>query len=244
MVLNELYNGKFVVQNGVVSTLTPLTTIEKIEKEIRKEIEANLTKNSGKEAILKLLGSAIEYFTENGWKIHFINESPDELKLLIGCQFNGGVMKGNSREAEKNNKPSIFEVYIPSGYLCMYINVYDFPNIGCLVKLLPRYNNLTLKELYSEHSNVYHTIHPHCFGSRNGDLCCGLILPTKFDIDLIVSQIKACVYGSKIKLGTSIWDYNRDSPACDIMDCITGQKAFEWHKVGLSDEEIWKKLLN
>lgn len=240
IVLDELKEGNFVINNGVISTVTPLTTIEKIEKEILKEIEGKIKRSKGKEIIVKMLGSAVEFFTDNGWKINYIDSGPNSVNLTIAAPFNGGVMKGTDRNTEE-----IYEIYIPSGYLAMKILCDDFPHISSsTIILLPNLKGVPIKELCKKYYKTYYKVHPHYF--PDGKLCHGLSITDKFDLNIIVAQIEACIKGSQNenRRRSSILDYNAASPALPIHNCTKSIKAFKLHEKGVSDEKIWEEILS
>lgn len=243
MVLDELNNGKFFIQDGIIYTLTPLTKIEKIEEEFKKEVESKVMKSTTKEAVLKTLGSAVEYFTENGWKISFIKDEPALFKFVIAAPFKGGEMVGLGEEYGDGNRHKKCKIYIPSGYLGMEIEIRNFPHMTRRVLLFPNIKNKSLRELRDDkYEDIYEGIHPHIV-EVNNTLCNGLPDINKFNLDMIVSQIESCINGSKSHKGTSIWDYNRDSPASDINDCENGKLALELHEKGKTDDEIWKEVI-
>lgn len=241
MVLQDLNEGKFYIQDGVIYTLTPLTKIEKVEEELKKEIEVKMFKSSSKETLLRLLGSAIEYFTERGWKICILNEKPDNLHLVIAAPFNSGIIKGNGRREDGNGNKT-FQVYIPKGFLGFEIQMADFPHIVARkTLLLPNIHGISFRELCKneKYRRAYRMVHPHMLSENR--LCDGLPFFQKFDINMIVSQIEACINGSKINK-TSLFDYNFESPAARIEDCVWGRTAYDMNKDGKSDDEIWKEL--
>ena len=242
MVLQDLKEGKFYVQDGVIYTLTPLTKIEKVEEELRKEIEVSMFKSSSKETLLKLLGSAIEYFTERGWKICILNEKPDNLHLVIAAPFNSGIIKGKGRE-DAGDKNKTFQVYIPKGFLGFEILMSEFPKImGRKTLLLPNISGISFRELCQneKYRRAYRMVHPHILSENR--LCDGLGSITKFDINVIVTHIEACINGSKIEK-TSLFDYNIISPATRIEDCVWGHTSYNMNKDGKTDDEIWKELI-
>lgn len=231
MVLKDLKEGKFVIENGVVSILTPLTTTEAIEKEMMKESEKTLKVEQSEELLAREMGKAIEFLTANNWKISFLKDK----QLLIGAPFEGGVMKGK--------KGKEYKYYIPKGYLIMRFYYDKFPSLNGKVFVLPNLKNKSLREIFekSKIRGMFFRVHPHCL-SDDGSLCAGISTPYKFDIDKIISLIKACIYGSKKKEGTSIWDYNPHGEITEITKCVKGKKAYELYKKGHSDDEIWTKI--
>lgn len=240
MVLQDLKEGKVYIQDGVVYTLTPLTKIEKVEEELRKEIEVRIVKSSSKESLLKLLGSAIEYFTEGGWKICILDENPEHLRIVIASPFNSGIIKGKGHEGNSNKN---FQVYIPSGFLGFEIEMRNFPRIDSRkTLLLPKISGVSFRELCQneKYRRAYRMVHPHILSENR--LCDGLPLLPKFDINMIVSQIEVCIDGSKTDK-TSLFDYNFDSPATRIEDCVWGRTAYDMNKDKKTDDEIWKELI-
>ena len=241
MVLKEL-NGignKFFIQEGVVYTLSSLTTLEQIEKEMKREIEANLTINSGKETLIKMLGSAIEYFTDKGWKVCFLDEKENNLHFVLAAPFVGGIMKGKGLTPGTENQN--YEIYIPSGYLGMEIIIKEFPKMyhSC-IRLLPNIQNMDFKSIFLKYKNAYKMVHPHLLSDER--LCSGLPQMPKFDINMVVSQVEACIKGGNTS-GTSLLDYNSSSPAVKIEDCTWGLKALKWHTDKKTDDDIWKELI-
>lgn len=232
MVLEELNSGKFHIQDGKIYSMTPITTLELVEREIRKEVANSITKNSTKEIILKMLGSAIEYFTENGWRISFLSEHPN-LKLLIAAPFKGGIMRGSKEGTQ-------YKIYIPSGYLAMEIEINNFPFIRRIIRLLPELEGFSLRELFDKYRESYQLVHPHLLDKN--ELCNGLPDLNKFNLDMIVAQIEACIDGGS-RSGTSIWSYNRDSPAVTLDNCKFGKKAYLLYKKKKTDQQIWNELL-
>lgn len=238
MVMDDLKEGKFVIEDGVVSTLTPFTTLDKIEKELRKEVEANMTKSSGKEIVLKSLGSALEFFTENGWKIYNNMDEKDCFSFYIAAPFEGRKMRGKSTAENK-----VIEIYVPKGYLYMKIDIYTFPIIDGRISILPNVDNLSIRDMCKaqKYGNAYFGLHPHSMDNQT--LCCGINLPYKYDLNIIVATIEACIKGSKSEKGSSIFDYNEADPATDIYYCKKGKETLKLHNKGKSDDEIWREIL-
>lgn len=236
MVLKDLKEGKFMVENGIVSTLTPLTTVETIEKEVRKEIEQRLSSGQSKELLARELGRAVEFLTANNWKVTFL----DNDILLVGAIFPGKIMKGTARYGRRTKT---YTIYIPKGYLVMEIHYESFPRIGGRILVLPYIEGKSLKDIHQTYNlrGLFYRLHPHCT-DEGGDLCAGIDIPFTFDIDKIITTIKSCIHGSKKEKGTSIWDYNKDSPASPIQECDRGFNAYKLHKKKLSDDEIWKRI--
>lgn len=237
MVLEELKGGKFFVEEGIVYSMTPITKVDLIEKELTKEIEAKIIKNTLKESIFKMLGSASEYFTENGWKIIFISQESPNIELIIAAPFKGGIMDGEISDNEKKEK---IEIYIPGGYLGMRLTIGPFLAVSSRqVLLFPKLAKTNFKENIDNYK-LYLNVHPHIVSS--GYLCNGLPELKKFDLNMVVAQIESCIKGTGDK--NSILDYNARSPATRIEDCKKAITTLKLHKQGKSDEEIWKKILD
>lgn len=228
----ELYNGKFVIIDGVIHTLTPLNNIKDIENDAKKEAEAIVKGEMSSEQLIRELGRAGEFFTENGWRYYFADKK--EMKhLIMAAPFKGGIMEHKVNERE-------YKLYIPSGWLAMEIFIGEFPMMSADWRIVPRITTDTLRDCFNKYKSSFYEVHPHCF--EDGRLCGGMAIETRFDINLIVQRIKDCIVGSKKEKGTSVWDYNPDSPATSISRCAYGKFSYELHKEK-TDDEIWKEII-
>lgn len=247
MIIDNLKNGRYVLEEGVVSTLTPITKIDDIEAELRKEIEAKMTEEINKEIVVREFGRVIGFITENNWKVFYPTGKADE--VVIAAPFNGGEMVHTvkSTKVDESGKKETEEViknriYIPCGYLTINMRIGAFPKISnSQYRIIPNLKNKTAKEIYTSYEGgLFASIHPH----TNGDsFCSGLQNPEKFDINYIIELLRAGIVGSQKAKESSIWDYNGASPMNHIENCSVGKFALELFKKGLSDQEIWMRIM-
>lgn len=230
--LEQLQEGTYVIINGVLHTLTALNNIKDLEVEARKEVEAKVKSEMSSEQLVRELGRAGEFFMENNWRYHFVGG--DAKKLVMVSPFEGGIME-HKRDGRE------FKVYIPNGWVGLEMQFSSFPAMTSFWRVLPRKSNETMKEAFTEKQSLFRDVHPHTF--TDGKLCGGMNPPTSFDINLVVQMIKDIVVGSKKEKGTSIWDYNADSPAQDINLCTYGKMGYDMHMKGRTDDEIWNEIL-
>ena len=227
----ELKDGKFVLINGVIHTLTPLNSIEDIEDEAKKAVELKVRSEMASEQLIRELGRAGEFFLENGWKYHFVNGTAH---FILAAPFEGGVMEHKDGARE-------FQLYIPNGYMALDMSFNEFPNMNSQFRIMPKISNESLKETFAKYSQTFRAVHPHCFAE--GTLCSGMNSPHIFDINIVVQMLKDCIAGSAKKEGTSVWDYNPNSPATNIAQCTYGKMAFKLHSEGKSDDQIWEEII-
>ena len=232
MVLQEMKDGKLVIIEGIVHTLTPLNNIQDLEDEARKEVEAKVRSEMASEQLIRELGRAGEFFTENNWRYYFIGG--DTKHIFLAAPFEGGVMTHKKGKRE-------FKVYVPNGWLGLDMTLTNFPNIESNWRIVPRITTATLRGMYNEQKSTFAKVHPHCF--NDGRLCGGMNPPHKFELNTVVQMIKDCIIGSKKEEGTSVWDYNELSPATNIGSCTYGKMAYILHKEGKNDDEVWGSIM-
>lgn len=229
----ELQNGKFVIIDGVIHTLTPLNNIKDIEDGAKREAEALIRSEMSSEQLIRELGRAGEFFTENGWRYYFVDKKSMK-HLILAAPFIGGEMGYKSNERK-------YTIYVPNGWLAMDITINQFPDMTGDWRIIPRITTEAMRDCFDGYQSTFRKVHPHCF--EDGRLCGGMEIEPKFDINLVVQRIKDCILGSKKETGTSIWDYNNDSPAVDIAECVYGRMALEMHKQKKTDDEIWREII-
>lgn len=248
MILEGLKNGRYFVEEGIVSTLTPFTKIDDIEEELRKEIEDRMKGEINKEIVVREFGRVIGFITENNWKVFYPDKKAET--VVIAAPFNGGEMVNrviSTQIDEETKEKKTIEVvkdrvYIPSGYLTIHLRIGNFPSItSSTYRIIPNLRGRTVEDVYnSEEGELFLEIHPHTDGLY---LCSGLTQPSKFDIDYIIELLRAGILGSKKEKGSSIWDYNATSPLRNMETCKYGALALQLFEKGLSDQEIWNRII-
>lgn len=238
--IKEMKERKLFINEGVVYNLNPLTSVDKIITEIEKEVRDNLVKDDKDGRYLIELGRAVEFFTENDWKV-IVNGNI----VSICRKFEGRncIRKRKIKDIKTKEENIINDsIYIPSGWMCLQINKqFNFQN----VQMLPNSSLKGVRELLidkkpEESHFSFRSLHPHAF--ENGGLCHGLSYSQFKGIDEVINVIKGLIYGSE--KGTSIWDYNPSSPSVNIENCIKGKYAFRLHQESKTDEIIWEGIMN
>jgi len=147
------------------------------------------------------------------------------------------VKTRNDTGTEKNE---MIKLYIPAGILTGYFVINNNKKYQKKeIRLLPL-KNKRFKKIIEEDNMIcgFRRTHPHVF--NDGRLCAGISFKENFDINNVINVIESCVRG--YDKGTSIYDYNPNSPATHIEQCDRGIYAYKLMKEGKTDEEIWSEI--
>lgn len=254
-IIMDLKKHPTVIVEGVVHTLTPITTVDNIEKELTKQIEMRLKKSKTDELVLMEIARNVEFLTSNNFIIFFtINNAHDT--FVIAKEFAGGIMEHTEEKQVADDDPDseddykiitvTTKVYIPDGYVGARINIKEFPKINEWKYFIwPKIKNMGTKQSYVNYGGFYHRLHPHAF--NDGRLCSGQKDILTFNIDNILAGINSVIDGNieKDKKTATILSYNSTSPVpgSSINDCHKGIHAMELFEQLKDNDKVTEQLI-
>lgn len=251
-IIKDLKKHPCVIVEGVIHTLSPITTVDNMEKELTRQIEVRLKKSKTDELIQSELAKNIEFLTSNNFIVFFTLDNLYDT-LVIAKEFAGGIIEHKKREEENDDDDEEHEdriittkVYVPDGYLGIRINIKEFPKIEtCTYFIWPKIKSMSPKQSYITHGRFYREIHPHVHS--DGRLCSGQKGVSIFSIDNIISTIDSAINGNINKDGTTatILSYNKHSPAINggITSCDKGIHAAELFEKYKDNDKVIKELI-